>query len=130
MLISIILIIQVRSLLLLYRIYDDLFNVLEFMKILVDVRVIIIMEIVDIVSSLEGLDQILIIIEVFLFLRLRAVTRLFVAALAVRLVVLLVVRELVLVLFARMVVAIVVIVTTELIKPLLVKKVTIRVVET
>ena len=130
MLISIILIIQVRSLLLLYRIYDDLFNVLEFMKILVDVRVIIIMEIVDIVSSLEGLDQILIVIEVFLFLRLRAVTRLFVAALAVRLVVLLVVRELVLVLFARMVVAIVVIVTTELIKALLVKKVTIRVVET
>ena len=130
MLISIILIIQVRSLLLLYRIYDDLFNVLEFMKILVDVRVIIIMEIVDIVSSLEGLDQILIVIEVLLFLRLRAVARLFVAALAVRLVVLLVVRELVLVLFARMVVAIVVIVTTELIKALLVKKVTIRVVET
>ena len=88
------------------------------------------MEIVDIVSSLEGLDQILIVIEVLLFLRLRAVARLFVAALAVRLVVLLVVRELVLVLFARMVVAIVVIVTTELIKALLVKKVTIRVVET
>ena len=100
------------------------------MKILVDVRVIIIMEIVDIVSSLEGLDQILIVIEVFLFLRLRTVTRLFVAALAVRLVVLLVVRELMLVLFARMVVAIVVIVTTELIKALLVKKVTIRVIET
>jgi len=91
--------------------------------------IFIIMLLVDFVASLEGLDQIVILLKIFLLLFGLRVAG-FAASLAVRLIVLLVVWELMLVLFPRVVVTFIVIVTTELIKTIFVKKVTIWVIET
>jgi len=108
---------------------NNFLHSLVFMNVLVNSMIFIIMLLVDFVTSLEGLDQIVIFLIIFLFLlRLRVAG--FAASLAIRLIVLLVVWELMLVLFARVVVTIIVIVTTELIKTIFVKKVTIWVVET
>lgn len=108
---------------------NDFLDSLVFMKILVNSMIFIIMAIVDLVSSLKSLNQIFIIlIMVLLFLWLWVAR--FAASLAVRLIVLLIVGELVLILFPRMVVTIIVIVTTKLIEPIFVKKVTIWVIKT
>ncbi len=108
---------------------NDFFYSLVFMNVLVNSMIFIIMLLVDLITSLEGLNQIVIFIIIILFfLRLRVAR--FAASLAIRLIMLLVVWELMLVLFAWVVVTIIIIVTTELIKTIFVKKVTIWVIET
>jgi hypothetical protein len=108
---------------------NNFLHSLVFMNVLINSMIFIIMLLVDFVASLEGLDQIVIFLKIFLLLIGLRVAG-FAASLAVRLIVLLVVWELMLVLFARMVVTFIVIVTTELIKTIFVKKVTIWVIET
>lgn len=119
----------INVLALLFARVNNFLHSLVFMNVLVNSMIFIIMLLVDFVTSLEGLDQIVIFLKIFLLLIGLRVAG-FAASLAVRLIVLLVVWELMLVLFARMVVTFIVIVTTELIKTIFVKKVTIWVIET
>lgn len=66
---SIIIIIQVGGFFF-DRIYDYFFDVFKFIKILVNSLIVIIMEIVDLISSLKRLDQIIIVLIMVLFLSL------------------------------------------------------------
>jgi hypothetical protein len=111
---------------------NDLLNLLELMQVLLPGRVVMIILVVLVIASFEGSDEVIIILIAVLLLTsvpLFLVTAPPVVGILLGVLGLLVVRELVFVGLARMVVSIVVIVPTELIKALLIKEESIRVIE-
>jgi hypothetical protein len=111
---------------------NDLLNLLELMQVLLQGRVVMIILVVLVIASLEGSDEVIIILIAVLLLTsvpLFLVTAPPVVGILLGVLWLLVVGEIVFVGLARMVVSIVVIVPTELIKALLIKEESIRVIE-
>ena len=111
---------------------NDLLNLLELMKVLLQGRVVMIILVVLVIASLEGPDEVIIILIAVLLLPsmpLFLVTAPPMVVILLGVLGLLVVRELVFVGLARVVVPIIVVVAAELIETLLIKEESIEVIE-
>jgi len=111
---------------------NNLLNLLELFQVLLQSRIVMIILVVLVIASLEGPYQLIIILIAILLLpsfRLCLVTAPPVVGILLGVLTLLVVRELMNVPLTRVVDSIVVIVATELIEALLIKEVTIGVIE-
>ena len=111
---------------------NNLLNLLELFQVLLQCRVIMIVLVVLVIASLESPDQLIIILIAILLLssfRLCLVTAPPLVGILLGVLTLLVVRELMNVPLARVVDSIVVVVATELIEALLIKEVSIGVIE-